>query len=242
MASPIIKGEYHSSRADLEDEREMLAEGIDALILEGSEERGGYGRLHGWFGIAMLIFEYLFARFLYADHTILEDIARGQGAEVIRTRKTDADILHNSHAIVVAIAFATFYGLICASVVWGLLFSETTGAALLVGAGVIPLLILRIHESWKDDGNRDQKIAEQIIEANQKYDRVVVVVGQKHAEHIPDYLPDDMEYELKEPKHDTFSVPMMRDLAYPSLQLVATLGLVYPAFLFVAKLFLVTMG
>lgn len=86
MSEIIIKGELHSSRADFQEEREILAEGVDTLVVEGSKDEFETGWLHGWFGVAMMIFEYLFASFLYTDSQTLVDIAKGQGADVVYTR------------------------------------------------------------------------------------------------------------------------------------------------------------
>lgn len=113
----------------------------------------------------MLIFEHLFARFVYTDHQILVDIAKGQNADIVYTRESDADILTNSHSVVVGIAFVMFYGSICASMFVGLLVGKASGAGVLLFAGIGPLLLLRVHESFKSEGNRDQIIAELIEEA-----------------------------------------------------------------------------
>lgn len=242
MPDPVIKGELHTSRADLREERDLLAEGVDTLVIEGREGDGDLSWLHGWFGIAMLIFEHLFARFVYTDHQTLVDIAKGQGADVVYTREADTDILANSHRIVVGIAFVLFYGLITASVFVGLLISEMSGAAILLIAGLAPLLLLRLHETLKPHGNRDQIIAEKIEEAAEDGGRVVAVMGQKHAENVPDYLPEEMDPTVQEPKYGVLSVGTVRDLAFPTVQLMATLSIIYPVFLFAAKLFLISIS
>lgn len=242
VQNPVIKGELHTSRGDLREERNLLAEGVDTLVIEGQEGESDLGWLHGWFGIAMLIFEHLFARFVYTDHQTLVDIAKGQNADVIYTRESDADILSNSHRIVVGIAFVMFYGLICTSVFVGLLVDEATGAGILLLAGLGPLLLLRTHETVKSDGNRDQIIAGLVEDAATDGGRVVAVMGQKHAENVPSYLPDEMDPIVRKPKYGFLSAGTVRDLAFPSVQLVATLGMIYPAFLFVANLYLAYAG
>lgn len=63
-------------------------------------------------------------------------------------------------------------------------------------------------------------------------------MGNKHAENVPDHLPDDIDPIVLEPKYGFFSSGMARDLAFPSLQLIATLGMIYPIFLLVAELYL----
>jgi hypothetical protein len=228
----VIKGEVHTSRGDFDEERNLLAEGVDTLIIEGQREQAELGWLHGWFGIAMLIFEHLFAHFLYTDQQMLVDIAEGQGAEIRYTRDSDADLLRNSHALVVALAFASFYFLIFLSAVFGLLLdNQVNGAACLVGSGLVPILLLRVHETVKVKGNRDQKIAEKITKAANPGDRVVAVLGHQHAKNVPQYLPGHLDPEARPPLYGTFSLKMVRDLAPATIRLCGTLAVVYPAFL-----------
>lgn len=227
----VIKGEVHSSRGDFEEERELLAEGVDTLVVEGSEEETEVGWLHGWFGIAMMIFEYLFASFLYTDHQTLVDIAKGQGADVVYTRETDAALIENSHKLVVATAFVLFYFLVFLSALFGLLGAEVYGAATLLMAGLGPIIILRIYETRKSGDNRDKKIAEKVEGAAEDGDRVVAVMGQSHAKKVPDYLPDEIDPDVREPKYGFFSLSMGRDLFVPAVRMVGMMGVVYPAFL-----------
>lgn len=239
----IIKGEIHTSRGDFEEERDLLVEGVDALVIEGQREQAEFGWLHGWFGVAMFIFEYLFARFLYTDHQTLVDIAEGQGAGVKFTRESNADILRNSHSLVVALAFALFYLLILLSVIFGLVMeSQIYGAASLLGSGLAPLLLLRIHETVKTDNNRDEKIADTIAEAANPDDRVVAVMGRQHAKNVPEYLPEDIDSETRSPEYGVLSPSMIRDLALPTIGLCGTLAVVYPVFLTTAKFGLSLVG
>ena len=105
----IIKGEIHTSNADLREEREILVEGVDQLILEGQAEEAEYSLTQQWYGWIMLIFKYLFARQIYVDHTILKDLAGVQEAQIEYTRETDLDILHNSHLLVQLFAVGLFF-------------------------------------------------------------------------------------------------------------------------------------
>lgn len=239
----VIKAEVHTSRGDFEEERDLLAEGIDTLVVEGQQEEAELGWLHSWFGVAMLIFEHLFARFLYTDQQTLVDIAEGQGAEVRYTRNSDADIIENSHAVVVALAFGLFYLLLFLSAVFGLVLGDhINGAACLVGSGLAPILLLRIHETMKAEENRDQKIAEEIASATDTGERVVAVLGYQHAKNVPRYLPEGLDTEVIPPRYGTFSIPMLRDLIPPVIRLCGTLAIVYPAFLGVAEVWLTLIG
>lgn len=235
-AEAIIKGEIHTSRGDLREEREILAEGVDTLIIEGEKEEADLGILHGWFGVAMIIFEYLFVRFLYTDHQTLVDIAKGQGADVVYTRETDAELITNSHGIVVGLAFALFYGFLITSAIVGLLDHTIAGASFLLASGLTPVLVLRLHETLKRDANRDKRIADDIINAVEDGGRVVAVMGEQHFKNVPDYLPQEMDTDLRPPKYGMFSLTMARDLALPVVRLCGMLSIVYPVFLFVADL------
>lgn len=238
MGRVVIKGEVHSSRGDFEEERELLAEGVDTLVIERSEGEAKVGWLHGWFGVAMVIFEYLFASFLYTDHQMLVDIARGQGADVVYTRETDADLLENSHRLVIGTACVLFYALIFLSALFGLLGAQWYGAVALLLAGLGPIIILRIHETRKSGDNRDKKIAEKIETAAGEGCRVVAVMGQSHAKRVPDYLSDEIEFDVREPNYGFFSLSMGRDLFLPVVRMVGMIGIVYPLFLAVFKLYL----
>lgn len=47
MTDVVLKGEIHTSRGDLKEERELLREGVDALVLEGEESKAEYGWSEG---------------------------------------------------------------------------------------------------------------------------------------------------------------------------------------------------
>lgn len=237
MTEVIIKGEVHASRGDFEEERNLLAEGVDTLVVEGSKDETELGWLHGWFGFAMMIFEYLFASFLYTDHQTLVDIAKGQGADVVYTRDTDAELLENSHKLVVAAAFVLFYLFLFLSVVLGLLGLQISGAATLLMAGIAPILLLRIHETRKSGDNRDKKIAEKIEMAAEEGGRIVAVMGNKHAERVPDYLPDELKTDVREPQYGFFSTSMGRDLFVPTVRMIGMFAIIYPAFLAVFEIY-----
>lgn len=239
MVDLVIKGEIHTSRGDFEEERDLLAEGIDILVVEGQEGKAEYCWLHSWFGVAMMIFEYLFARFLYTDAQTLVDIAKGQGADVVYTRESDADLLDNSHRLVVIAAFVLFYFFLFVSIIYGAaLGNQIGGAASLLMSGLGPVLLLRLHETWKSDENRDELIAEKIENGLENGARVVAIMGQQHAEDVPEHLPDDIDPEVREPQYGVFSLPMLRDLAGPILRLCGTLSIVYPVFLVVPQIWL----
>ena len=231
MSEVIIKGEVHASRGDFKKARELLAEGVDTLVIEGSEKETEVGLLHSWFGVAMIIFEYLFASFLYTDHQTLVDIAEGQGAEVLYTRETDTALIENSHKLVVGTAFILFYILLIASAGLGMLGSRVAGAATLLLAGLFPIFILRIYETRVISENRDEKIAEKLQDAVEDGGRVIAVMGNSHAKRMPELLPKELDPDIREPEYGFFSISLGRDLFVPVLRMTGMVAVVYPAFL-----------
>ena len=224
----IIKGEIHTSNADLREEREILVNGVDHLILEGQAEEAEYSITQQWYGWIMLIFQYLFARQIYVDHTILGDIADAQSAEVEYTRETDLEVLHNSHLLVRMFAVSLFFLLLTYSLYVGMDGKVLMGAGWLFVSSLLPLLALRIHESRKPDGSRDEMIAEQITEATQGGGRVVAVVGNEHAKNIPDYLPDELPNpDVRTPQYPFLSISSLKELLYPGFVFFSVLYVFY---------------
>lgn len=227
-AKIIIKGEIHTSKADLEEEREILVEGVDHLILEGQAEEAEYSLTQQWYGWITLIFQYIFARQIYVDHTILEDIADAQGAETEYTRETDLDILHNSHLLVQMIAVVLFFVFLTYSLYAGMEGRVLEGAGWLFVSSLLPLLVLRIHESRRSERGRDEMIAEQITEAAQEGGRVVAVVGNEHVKNIPSYLPDDLpKPNVRPPQYQFLSIPSLKELFYPVFVFFSVLYVFY---------------
>lgn len=66
-----------------------MKEGIDALVLEGTESTGDCGVTEGWFQQAIAGMFYILSP-LYVSKEILVDFAKLQGADVYFTRESDA--------------------------------------------------------------------------------------------------------------------------------------------------------
>lgn len=231
-AEIVLKGEIHTSNADLKEEREILVEGVDHLILEGKAEEAEYTLTQQWYGWVMLIFQYLFARQIYVNHAILEDIADAQGAEVEHTRETNLDILQNSHLLVQMFAVVLFVVLLTYSIYVGMSGRVLQGAGWLFASSLLPLIVLRVHESRRSDRGRDEMIAEQITEAARERGRVVAIVGNEHAKKIPDYLPDDLpDPDVRSPQYPFLSVPSLKGLLYRGFVSFSVLYVFYTIFL-----------
>jgi len=213
----IIKGEVHTSQGDLREEREILKEGVDHFILEGPEEKEWKFKITQiWYAWMLLIVEYLFAQIMYVDKTILEDLADIQGAKRQYTRKSKASILENSHTLFKIAAALLFFLLFAAAIGIGLAGYELWGVLLLFASGLLPLLLLRIHESRRADTGRDIQIAQMIEEAAHDGGRIVVIVGNAHAKRLPKILSDDLpELDVRPPAYEPFSWNSAKELFYP---------------------------
>lgn len=231
----IVKGELHSSRGDLHHERELLIEGVDHLILEGAEDDAEYSLFQQWYAFAMLITEYLFFRILQTDSSILNDIAHAQDADVSRTRESDVSVLENSHIAVRVVAAILFFVLFFASALNGIAGNHLVGVPLLLGSALLPVLVLRIHESTRVSGSRDEKMADLIVDAAKDAERVIAVVGDKHADQVCEYLPESMDPIRKGPKYPWYSWQHLKDIAYPTFVFISVLWVFYSGFIAYAR-------
>lgn len=166
----IIKSERHSSRADFDQERELLRDGVDHLIIEEAKEEAQYRPHQYWFGILMWIMTQFFFRIFYQNNGVLKDIARAQGANVEYTRESNASVVENSGimqqlvatAVISIFIFLSAYigaiGLDWMTHNWNYLISVT----LLPLAVLSPIYIIRDSDSDRATGNRDEIIADKI--------------------------------------------------------------------------------
>jgi pheromone shutdown protein TraB len=75
-------------------------------------------------------------------------------------------------------------------------------------------------------------IAKQITEAAREGGRVVAIVGNKHAENIPDHLPEDVpDPNIKSPQYPFLSIPSLKELVYPGFVFFSVLYVFYTSLL-----------
>lgn len=228
----LIKREIHTSQGDLDEERELLKTGVDHLILEGSEQKNWQFKWRQlWFGWVLLIFEYLFARHLYVDKTIITDLAEIQDAKLHPTRKSDISILDNSHMLVKIVSAILFFALFAVALIVGVIGNVVWGSLLLLVSSLFPLLLIRIHESRRATIGRDIQIAEMIEEVAQGDDRIIAIVGDAHADRIVEALSSDFEVEVKPPVYGRLSRPHLREVIYPVIVSFSVLYVVYSGML-----------
>ena len=228
----LIKREIHTSQGDLDEERELLKTGVDHLILEGSEQKNWQFKWRQlWFGWVLLIFEYLFARHLYVDKTIITDLAEIQDAKLHPTRKSDISILDNSHMLVKIVSAILFFALFAVALIVGVIGNVVWGSLLLLVSSLFPLLLIRIHESRRATVGRDMQIAEMIEEVAQGDGQIIAIVGDAHADRIVEALSSDFEVEVKPPVYGRLSRPHLREVIYPVIVSFSVLYVVYSGML-----------
>lgn len=238
----VLKGEIHTSESDLAEERELLVEGADALVLEGEREDAEYGLLRSWYATAMSIVGLVLFKTLYTDHRILVDLADAQGAAVVATRESDAELIENANPLVEGAAAVLFYGIFVGSVFYGLFTGNTVGgAALLLGAALLPVLLLRWHGMNRSTSelNRDQIIADRITETAEKADRVVAVVGADHMAGVAERLSDEISVEKRPPTYRVYSWKHVKEIATPAFTALSVLFVLYLVVLEVSRWLLV---
>jgi len=118
-----LKGEIHSSHGDYDSERRLMKEGIDALVLEGTENTGDYGITEGWFQQAVEGMFYILSP-LYISKEILVDFAELQGADVYFTRESDAEVLRNAPITMKVVSASLYFFLLPSSVIIGVITGD----------------------------------------------------------------------------------------------------------------------
>jgi len=83
----ILKGEYHNSSADKLEEREILTEGVSAVVLEGFNPNNhrNISFHESWLLWVFALFDWIMEP-VYQSNDILVDLARSQDAEIYFTR------------------------------------------------------------------------------------------------------------------------------------------------------------
>lgn len=213
----VLKGEIHTSRGDLDEERELVREGIDALVLEGKGSDADYERGGSWFSATSWIFGLVMSN-IYTDNRVLEDLALAQDASVIHTRESNADLVRNAGGFAKWTAALLFYVLFPLSLIIGIVTGQTvTGALVLLLSSLVPLLLLRVYNMRRSEGeeNTDQRMADKIVEAAEDSERVVAVMGQAHVDGVKDRLPEDLNIDERGVAYPIWSRMHLEELITP---------------------------
>lgn len=223
MAEIILKGEIHSSKGDLDEERDLVKDGIDALVLEqeNPEKKPVYKWYDGWFQFSVLLF-FWFLETVYLSKETLEDLAEFQGADIYYTRETNADMLDKAPTWVKVVGATMFYLLLLVSLGIGVAAGSTIskwhiyGSFLLfLGVGVPPLIV-RIYNMRQStaERNRDQEMADIIVDAAQE-GKVLAVVGGAHLSGITERLPEDLKAAEVRPVYGFCTYRSLKDVIPP---------------------------
>lgn len=235
MSDVVLKGELHSSSGDLENEKELLKQGFDTLVLEGDESESEYGWTDGWFQISIFAMFWILGR-VYMSKEVLRDLAEIQGTEIVFTRESDSEILENTPWFIKIISGLTFYILVPGSVAVGLVFPKMWGATVLLMGITLPVLLIRMYNTQQSSGeeNRDRIMAEKVVEAAEN-GSVLAVVGLDHIDGMLENLPDDLDVKVVEPVYSKWSRQNIREVAFPFFEAILVL---YSLFLLVSWLIL----
>jgi len=230
----VLKGEIHTSQSDLDEERQLLVNGVDTLVIEGQRGDAEYGVLRSWYAAAIGIVGLVLFNSLYVDHSILTDLAKAQDATVKHTRESNAVLVENAHPLVELVAAVVFYGVLVFSIGFGLQTGNTLyGAVFLLGSALIPIFVLRQYEISRQDGqkNRDQIIADLVADSARESDRVVAIMGGNHLDPVAENLPEDISYRKIEPTYSIASIQHAREVLVPAFTAWSVLFVLYLAIL-----------
>ena len=216
----ILKGELHSSEADLREAKALLAEDVDVLVLEQSPETARNGLGGGWFSVSIALLAWILES-LYHPIEPLIDLATVQDVDVVYTRADDLAPFENAPPTMKAVSAGLFYTLLPASLWVGFVTESDLAGSLLLFLGlVLPVLVVRIYNANRPDAprNRDQLIAETIANAGDPDDAVLAVVGVGHLEGVERRLPAFCDVEVVAPAYDVVSVEHLRSVGFPTLK------------------------
>lgn len=229
MTDVVLKGEIHSSSGDLQHERELLKTGFDALVLEGAEKDPEYGPLDGWFLISLSLFDKTVGE-IYQDKRVLLDLAEIRGTDVHFTRESDSEILDNTPTTVKLIGASFFYIIGLFAILGGIVTQDLhSGAGWLLMAAVLPLLMIRVYNTkvLKGEENRDEIIAERIMECGSSSSRILAIVGDAHIEGVKSNISDEFEVTIEKPRYGLLSRQHVSDVIWPAISGFGTLLVIY---------------
>lgn len=235
----IIKSEKHWSRADFNEERELLRNGVDHLIIEEAKEEAQYSPSQYWFGGLMWVMKHFFFRIFYPNNAVLKDIAHSQGAKIQFTRESNASVLKNAgiRQQLFAVFFITFciFSSAYIGVVgldwWTPRENYIISVALLPLSVIFSIYMIRNSDSDNSAGNRNEIIADKIIESAQRGGIVVAIVGSSHAKKVRECLSERFDPDYREPVYDTLSLPNIKQNLHSILVFASVWMVIHQVFI-----------
>lgn len=216
----VLKGELHSSAADLHEEKALLDEGVDVLVLEGGESPTRYRVLAGWFYVSISLLAWILES-LYQSKDVLVDIADVRGIEVRYTRPDNDAPIRRAPLSMKAISAGLFYTLVPSSLWIGFVTpGHLVGSLFLFLGLVLPVLVVRLYNTNRPDvdGNRDRRIAETIVTAGGAGETVLAVVGAGHLRGVESHLEGQVDLEVRAPVYDVWSLRHARAIGLPAVK------------------------
>lgn len=216
----VLKGELHSSAADLREEKSLLEEDVDVLVLEGSQSSPGYRIVAAWFHVSIALLAWILAS-LYQSKDVLVDLAAVRGIDVVYTRPDDAAPLETAPLSMKAVSAGLFYVLVPSSLWIGFVTpGHLVGSLSLFLGLVLPLLVVRLYNTNRADepANRDRRIAETIAEAGGPGETVLAVVGAGHLHGVERRLESRVDLDVRPPVYDVWSLRHARAVGLPALK------------------------
>lgn len=217
MESPetqvVIKGEVHSSRDDLEKELELIKQGFDVLVLEGAEGDPEYTLSGLWYYVASAVTFWLLDRTYQSENSLIH-VAEAKDIEVVRTRKSDADVLKNASWLVRLVALTAFFVVTFGGLFTGLYSNFLLGYGLTMLGIILPPIYLRRQNMTEAAGehNRDKLMADTIVEAARDGKSVLAVVGASHTDGVRTHLPDNIGVTYYPPENTIKSRQFFRSM------------------------------
>lgn len=218
--SVILKGELHSSHADLREEKELLDDSVDVLVLEQSESPSDFRFLSAWFFLSISLLAWMLES-LFQSKEVLIELANAHDVPVVYTRSDNSAPLENASMTMKAMAASLFYLLVPGSLWIGFVTRDNlTGSLLLFLGLVLPVLVVRIYNTNRSsrEQNRDELIAETIATAGSPNATVLAVVGAGHLQGVRRRLPDHFEIDVHPPAYDVWSIQHFKDIGLPTLK------------------------
>lgn len=226
MAEVILKGEHHHSDADFEEEKELIKNKPDALLIEGNENSNNKVNLGNyWFILSTKIAFWIIGR-LQTSHNILLELADVQDIEIRYTRENNGELLENSPYIISFIAGLGSIIFLLLSIYSGLgyinVFGTTKSILAFVSALGFPLVVLRGYNTFisNNDLNRDKLIVQKIHNlADDGYDKILVILGDKHLKGVQENLRDNLQVNLIPPKYNWYSLENLKGILVPVFEI-----------------------
>ncbi|MDB2272355.1 hypothetical protein PM032_15225 [Halorubrum ezzemoulense] len=235
----IVKGELHTSNADLNESIAILEEGVDHLIIEDVEQQAEYPRRYFWFQIQMWLLIHLFFNRIYTDHGVLEDIANIQDADITKTRESNSALIDSASRTDIVTSLFVFVTPVIVAFIIGVQYSGwwmfIGGIASFTLGMIGPPILLRMEESEREDDNRDEIIAEKITNAAETGGRVVAVIGEQHRQPTVENLPEWIDTDQRPQAYDWYHPWMLLNIGKAVGLLFTSYGILYAVLLFGSK-------